>query len=1065
MVLRATCPECGERDAPGARFCRKCGRALEPSVDAALRHFVAVVRSDVQGSTVLGERHDPELLRQVLTRYYDAARSACTYHGGTIEQIQGDAVVAVFDGHEDDALRAVRAATELRDRMTRLNEEFERKAALRLPIRTAVECGEVVAGADGPGQLTGEVMNIVAHLEKTAGPGEIVLGDSAHRLVRELVDAEEIGPLTLKGKRHPVHAYRLLVLRPRVGGRAHLAVPMVGRKLELALLRSAFGRSAEDRICQLVTVFGPAGVGKSRLVEELLASVRQRATILRGRCPSYGGVAYDAMIQVIADAARLDLADPATAHRRLEALVAGMDGAARIIERIGQVIGLRKGGGPPEDTHWALRRLLEVLARDRPLVVVLEDLHWADPALLDLVEDIAESSRDAPLLLLCATRLELLDTRPRWAGGKVNAVSIQLAPLAADEAKRLVSHLLGDMAMAPGVREYIVDRSGGNPLFVQGLVAMLREKRLLRVDEGRWRTEVERLEAPRDIQTLVNARLTDLGVVERKVVERAAIVGPQFTQEAILALSPGVERPEVAVSLRTLVRKGLVVPDPDSGVATRREDGYGFAHALIQEVAYHAIGKETRAQLHERFADWLERTSGGDITQVEEAVGHHLKQAHQCLVDLRADDERTARLARRAGEALAAAGHRAAARQDVPEFAVSLLRQAEALLEDNDKTRRTVLLDLGDALWDRAALQPALDAYGQARAAARAEGDARRAMHGLLGILAVKGIAGLEDEDIRDIDAKVDEALRLFDELGDDPGLAKAWRAKAYVHWRAGRLSEAELACRKAIDFAQRAGDERLEVAAVSSRCFVMFWGPKPLDEVRREVEEALGWARSRGIRRLEVDALHILARISGMRERFTEARALLREAGIGKSGGAGDLLVRVGNYLSAALVELMDDDPAAAERVLRRSYQVLKELQGTGQLLPVIILLARALVMQGRDEEAMQRTEECERLAPEGHRDAQIKWRAIRALLLARRGDLDAAESLAKEAVHLTVDWEQEDSTAEVEADYAHVLRLSGKDHEARQMGRRALDRYQRKGNLVAARRVREFLGPDPVG
>jgi hypothetical protein len=318
-----------------------------------------------------------------------------------IEQIQGDAVVAIFDGHEDDALRAIRAATELRDRMTRLNEELEHDAAIRLPIRTAVECGDVVAGADGPGQLTGDVMNVVAHLEKVAGPGEIVLGDAAYRLVREAVDVEDIGPLILKGKQRPVQAYRLLVLLPGAAGRVRLAVPMVGRKLELALLVSAYERSAGGRTCQLVTLFGAAGVGKSRLIEELLESVQERATVLRGRCPSYGGVAYDAMIQVVADAAALGLANPGATRRRLAALVAGVDGAPRIVERIGQVLGLQKGAGPPEDTRWALRRLLEVSARDRPLIVVLEDLHWGDPALLDLVEDIAESSRDAPMLLLC----------------------------------------------------------------------------------------------------------------------------------------------------------------------------------------------------------------------------------------------------------------------------------------------------------------------------------------------------------------------------------------------------------------------------------------------------------------------------------------------------------------------------------------------------------------------------------------------------------------------------------------------------------------------------------------
>jgi class 3 adenylate cyclase/tetratricopeptide (TPR) repeat protein len=1064
MAFRVTCPVCGETDATGARFCRGCGIALEEPVDAALRRFVTVVRSDVQGSTGLGERHDPELLRQVLGRYYEAARSACTYHGGTIEQIQGDAVVAIFDGHEDDALRAVRAAAELRDRMTRLNEELERDAAIRLSIRTAVECGEVVTGTEGPGQLTGEVMNVVAGLERAAGPGEIVLGEGAHRLVREAVDVEEMGSLTLKGKQRPVHAYRLLVLVPGRVGRMHVAVPLVGRQLELALLASAFERSAGGRVCQLVTLFGAAGVGKSRLIEELIGSVRHRATVLRGRCPSYGGVAYDAMIQVVADAAGLDLADPETARRRLDALVAGVDGAGRIVERVHQVLGLRKAAGPPEDTQWALRRLLEVLARERPLVVVLEDLHWADPALLDLVQDVAESSRQTPLLFLCASRLELLDVRPHWAGGKLNAVSVQLAPLGADEAKQLVSHLLGDMATAPGVREYIVDRSGGNPLFVQGLVAMLREERLLRVDEGRWRTAVERLEAPRDIQTLISARLMHLGAAERRVVERAAIIGRRFTQGAILELSPDAERPEVVASLRTLVHKGLIVPDLDSAVGSRREDGYAFSHALIQEVAHNSIGKETRAELHERVADWLERTSGGDFAQVQDVVGHHLRLAHQCLVDLRSNYPRTARLARRAGEALAAAGHRAAGRGDIPKFAVSLLRQAESLLSDNDETHRTVLLDLGDALRDAASPLDALDAYEQAIAASRDAGDARRATHGFLGVLAVKGFLGYEDEGAAGEDTRAEDALRLFGELGDDLGLAKAWRAKAYAHWRVGRLTEAERACQHAIDFARRAGDERLEAVARSSCCFIMFWGPRPLDEVHGQVEKALEWARSRGIRRLEVDALHLLARISGMQGRVPQARELLEEADARQRSERG-LLLLVGKYLSMALVELMADEPGAAERVLRVGYQQLTDIGGTGQLPAVIILLARALITQGRDEEAMERTRECERSAPESHRDAQIKWRAIRALLLARRGDVEAAERLAAEAVALTADWEQEDSTAEVEADHAHVLRLAGKDDEARQAAERALARYRRKGNLVGARRVEAFLGGSPVG
>lgn len=1035
-----------------------CGSALQPSLQTSIRRFVTVVRSDVQGSTTLGERHDPELVRRVLRRYYDTARSTCTHHGGVIEQIQGDAVVAIFDGHEDDALRAVRAAAELREAMARLNEDIERDAGIRLPIRMAVDSGEVVAGTGGPGELAGDVMNVVAHLEREARPGEIIVGEATVRLVRDAVAVEETGPFALKGKDEPVRAYRLLVVFPGVTGRAHLAVPMVGREPEQAMVAAAYERAAAERTCHLVTLLGAAGVGKSRLVEELLKSVRQQATVLRGRCPAYGGVAYDAMIQVVTEAADIDPRDQDTALRRLAALVAGVDGAGRITERVGQVLGLRRGAGPPEDTHWALRRLLEILARERPLIVVLEDLDCADPALLDLVEDIAESSRDAPLLLLCAARLELLDVRRRWAGGKVNAVSIQLGPLDADEARQLVSYALGGVATAPGVEEYIVDHCGGNPLFVQGLVAMLRDERLLHVDEGRWRAVVEELEAPRDIQAVLSARLDHLGPTERGVIERAAVIGREFTKRAIVELSPIAERSQVGASLLTLIRKELIVPDPDS--VAGHDERYAFAHALLQKVAYRSIAKQTRAELHEQFAEWLGRTSAGDLAQIDEVVGHHLKWAYRNLVAVGHSDKRTERLARRAGEALAAAGHLATARRDIPGPAVSLLRDAESLLERNDEVRRAVLLDLGDALWDSRSPLEAQEAYEKAIDEAKATADLRRAAHGTLGVLAVKGFLGLEDERVGGDVEIVEDALRLFGDIEDNLGLAKAWHAKAYTYWTAGRLIRAEAAARRAINFARRAGDEQLEAGVVSSRCFILFWGPRHVDEVARYVKQTLEWARSRGIRRLEADALRILARIAAMGGRFPEARAGLKDAE--EAEVPGDLLILVGEYLSVGIVEFLADEPVAAEQVLRGGRKEVARLGGTRQLVSLDLLLARALAMQGRDDEAMERTRDCERSALESQRDAQIKWRAIRALLLARQGDLDAAERLATEAVDRAEASEQHDSTAEVLADQAHVLKLAGREEDAQVQAGHALALYERKGNLVGAARVRAFLQTD---
>jgi class 3 adenylate cyclase len=382
---------------------------------ASQRRFVTVVRSDVEGSTRLGEQYDPELVGEALGRYYEVATTSFGRHGGTIEQFQGDAVVAVFGLprlQEDDALRAVRAAMELRDRMDRVNGELQRKRSVRLPIRTAVHSGEVFSGGTAPGQLTGDVMNVVAHLEKRAEPGEILLGDATLRLVREAVDVEELGSLPIKSRQEPVVAHRLVRLLPG-SWRARSSIPMVGRERELAFLAATYERTVESRTCHLLTLFGEAGVGKSRVVEELLASVSERVTVLRGSSRSYGGAAYEAMIQLVSEAAVLDPADPDRAREILARFVGGVSDADRITERIGQVLGIEQGTGPPEDIHWAFRRFLEMLALPRPLVVVLDDLHWADAALLDLVEEIASASRGAPVMIVCTARRELLDRRGR----------------------------------------------------------------------------------------------------------------------------------------------------------------------------------------------------------------------------------------------------------------------------------------------------------------------------------------------------------------------------------------------------------------------------------------------------------------------------------------------------------------------------------------------------------------------------------------------------------------------------------------------------------------------------
>ena len=1027
---------------------------------ASQRRFVTVVRSDVEGSTRLGERHDPELVREALGHFYELATAAFERHDGTVEQFQGDAVVAVFGLphlHEDDALRAVRAAVELRDRMERLNGDLQRDRAVRLPIRTAVHSGEVVGGDDAPGQLAGDVMNVVAHLEKRAKPGEILLGDTTLRLVREAVDVEELGPLRLKSRQEPVVAHRLLRLLPVGGWRARSSIPMVGREQDLAVLAATYERTLASRSCHLLTLLGEAGVGKSRLVEELLASLSDRATMLRSSSRSYGGVAYEAIIQLVCDAAGLDPADPERAREMLARFLEGVQDADRITERIGQVLDIERGAGPPEDIHWAFRRFLETLARPGPLVVVLDDLHWADPALLDLVEAIAAASRGAPLLIICTARGELLDRRGKWAGGGRNAVTMHLTPLESGEVRQLVSNLLGGMDVAAGVHDYVADGSGGNPLFAQALVAMLRENHQLQLDEGRWRAaaDLAGLRAPPDIRALLGARLEHLDPPERGVIERAAVIGRKFTAQAVRALSPPEERASLAAPLRTLVGKELIVPDDAAPLGTGRDQGYAFTHALIQEVAYQAIAKETRAELHERYANWLGRT-GDSGSQVEEAVGNHLERAHRSLAEIGQQGPHTEELARRAGTSLAAAAHRVAGRRDIPLATVGLLERAVALLTDNDQTRRTALLDLANALSNARRFAEAVQVYNRAVKDAEAVGDLRTTTHGRLGILAVKHFSGRES--ISRDEETLEHAVQVFERDDDKLGLATTWRLWAYARWEAGLLARAEGYAEHAVGLAQQSGDEPLHARSVSTYCFILFWGPRHNDEVALEVEGKLGWARRRGIRSLEVDALRILARIKAMQGRFEEARQFLHQAGE-PLGHYEDTLVLVGGFVSAGLVELLAGQPAAAERVLRRGYRTLEEIGGRGQLLPVTTLLARALAQQGRTREAVAMTEECERLATEEQVAAQIMWRSIRATVLAATGENEVAERLSSEAVMLTREWDQLDSTAEALADHAGVLRRIGRAEEAVAHARKALDLYQAKGNLVGAGRMRQFV------
>jgi class 3 adenylate cyclase len=1057
------CLQCGEENPDRARFCLACGAQLdELRSSGEVRKTVTVLFADVKDSTPLGERLDPEAARGVMNRFFADVRGVIERHGGTVEKFIGDAVMAVFGTptvHEDDPLRAVRAATEMRTAVGELNGELEERWGIHLSIRTGINTGMVVAGDPATRQtfVTGDAVNVGARLETAAEPGEILIGDATYRLVRDAVLVEPLEPLAMKGKEEPMTAWRVLGV---VSGAAPVArrldSPLVGRDRELDMLRHAFERVAADGKCQLVTILGAAGAGKSRLTVELLREINEKATVLVGRCLPYGeGITFWPVVEIVKRAGGLGPALSAgETRRRIASIVSDDSEAELIVDRLGGLVGLGSGAGGMDELFWAVRRLLQALARNRPVVVAFEDVHWGEQTFLDLVDHIVDWAPDSRILVVCLARPELLEERPSWAGGKLNVTTLLLEPLGDETCGALIENLLDRTEVADDVKQRIARTAEGNPLFVEELLAMLIDDGALRREDGHWvaATDLSTLAVPPTIQALFESRLDRLDSDERAILERAAVAGRVFSQRAVRVLTPEHERSLVGKRLDGLERKQLIRPHETDFA---REGTYRFRHSLIRDAAYAQLAKAARAELHERFADWLEGSGEPRTAEQEEIIGFHLEQAHRYRSEL-GEPEADA-LGRRATSRLASAGRKALARGDSP-GAVALLTRAVLLLRDDDDARLPISIDLGGALWWNREYERAAAALDQAREEAIRQGETILEARAIVERARV-AIDAKEEQALTNATAAAELAVQVFEEAGDETGLAKMYHLRAGIEGSRCQYGSAVEYLDRALAHVSRAGDAREAEGILTHIQYALLFGPTPVPDAIARCEAVVRDAPFELTRRFEAAGSSIVGYLEAMRGRFAEARGLCERSRA--------LFLDLGlmSYLGAARwyagsVELLAGNPRGAEHEVRAALEHGEAQELHEQFPERSALLAEALLRQGSIGEAIRHTETTERCASGDDVFNQVAWRRIRGHALAHQGRGDDAIALVTEAVELAATTDSLDMQGEALLTVAKTERLRQKNDNAERAAAEAAVLFQRKQNSVSLQQARALAG-----
>jgi class 3 adenylate cyclase/tetratricopeptide (TPR) repeat protein len=1054
----STCPHCGVGSPDGVRFCLECGSAIAPGppTTGESRRVVTVLFSDIVGSTALGELLDPETLRGVMTRYFGRMTAVIERHGGTVEKYIGDAVMAVFGLpviHEDDALRAVRAAVEMRESLAALNVGLETELGITIATRTGIETGEVVSGDSSSRQtlVTGDTVNTAARLEQAAGVGEILLGLPSWQLVGDAVTVETITPIDARGKAAPVAAVRLVGLDRKGRERTRQgAARLVGRDHELGQLLAIFDGVRRDRDPALVTVLGPAGVGKSRLVKEFVAVVADRATVLRGRCLSYGeGITYWPLREILLAAAGIAEDDaPEAGRRKLRRLVRDARDGPLLAARLASAIGLSAEPAPQEELFWAARRTLQHLAESRPLVLVIEDIHWAEPTFLELIEQLVELVRAVPLLIICPARPEVREIASEWGRGRRNATEIVLGGLTGDAMVGLIDSLPGGAGIPTGLRARVLATAEGNPLYLEEMVRMLMDDGVVTAtgDPRAAARASDAVRVPPTISALLAARLDRLPFDERSTAQRASVVGRVFERRAIAALTPSSAEIGLGASLLGLMRRELIASERSALTA---DEAFTFRHILIRDAAYDALPKADRADLHERFADWLERATGGRLIEFEEILGYHLELAHRYRTELRERGERTARAGQRAAAHLSVAGRRARDRGDSA-AASELFRRAEALPVADPLAKAELQLDHGLALWDLGRTADALVRADSAFSLASANGDRRLTARARLLRLEIWRADGTCADSDAIVGSERAAVLSDAEASGDPLAIALARQSLAEQAWIERRFADSQAEIRRATEHARQTGNARFELEIEVEILISSLSGPDPAGQTITLAQGLLSRATDYPTVRARI--LPILAVAEAMvgwaslaREHADEAVVIYRD--LAQPSGVSTA------RLNTQWVARLAGDLVTAHAELRL---LIDEEGADASIRPwANARLAEVLIAQGRIDEAERALAESERDPVPVLRPRQA---ASRARIDASRGDPGAAAKVGELLAMVSgTPFINQETDALLEA--AEAMASLGDLAAATGHARHALVLAEAKENLALAAQIRVLL------